>query len=63
MVVDDNDMVRALGIPISIVFALTFFVGSMLAGVGGVNVPVQRIMAFVREARQSSPKPESIWVR
>jgi hypothetical protein len=38
-------------------------VHGLLAGVGGVNVPVQRIMAFVREARQSSPKPESIWVR
>jgi pyruvate/2-oxoacid:ferredoxin oxidoreductase alpha subunit len=38
-------------------------VHGLLAGVGGVNVPVQRIMAFVREARQSSPRPESIWVR
>jgi pyruvate/2-oxoacid:ferredoxin oxidoreductase alpha subunit len=38
-------------------------VHGLLAGVGGVNVPVQRIMAFVREARLSSPRPESIWVR
>jgi pyruvate/2-oxoacid:ferredoxin oxidoreductase alpha subunit len=38
-------------------------VHGLLAGVGGVNVPVQRIMAFVREARQSNPRPESIWVR
>lgn len=34
--VDDRDMVRALGVSISIVFAITFFVGSFLAGVGGV---------------------------
>ncbi|MGI9641203.1 MAG: branched-chain amino acid ABC transporter permease [Acidimicrobiia bacterium] len=34
--VDDRDMVRALGISISVVFAITFFVGSFLAGVGGV---------------------------
>lgn len=34
--VDDQDMVRALGINIGIVFAVTFFVGSFLAGMGGV---------------------------
>jgi branched-chain amino acid transport system permease protein len=34
--VDDQDMVRALGINISIVFAISFFVGSFLAGMGGV---------------------------
>ena len=33
--VDDQDMVRALGVRISVVFAVTFFVGSFLAGVGG----------------------------
>lgn len=33
--VDDRDMVRALGINISIAFAATFFVGSFLAGMGG----------------------------
>ena len=34
--VDDQDMVRALGINIAIVFAVTFFIGSFLAGMGGV---------------------------
>ncbi|MBB5803510.1 branched-chain amino acid transport system permease protein [Saccharothrix ecbatanensis] len=34
--VDDRQMVRGLGINIRRVFALTFFVGSFLAGVGGV---------------------------
>ena len=33
--VDDEKMVRALGINISVVFGVTFFVGSFLAGVGG----------------------------
>lgn len=33
--VDDRDMVRALGINISVAFAVTFFVGSFLAGMGG----------------------------
>lgn len=33
--VDDQEMVRALGINISAAFAVTFFVGSFLAGVGG----------------------------
>lgn len=33
--VDDQDMVRALGINIGLVFGITFFVGSFLAGVGG----------------------------
>ncbi|HEY6627487.1 MAG TPA: branched-chain amino acid ABC transporter permease [Acidimicrobiia bacterium] len=34
--VDDRDMVRALGINIMAVFAITFFVGAFLAGVGGI---------------------------
>jgi branched-chain amino acid transport system permease protein len=34
--VDDEQMVRALGINISLVFAVTFFVGAFLAGMGGV---------------------------
>jgi branched-chain amino acid transport system permease protein len=34
--VDDQDMVRALGINITVVFAITFFVGAFLAGMGGV---------------------------
>lgn len=34
--VDDRQMVRGLGINIKLVFAVTFFVGSFLAGVGGV---------------------------
>ncbi|MGP3970038.1 branched-chain amino acid ABC transporter permease [Streptomyces sp. 6N223] len=34
--VDDRQMVRGLGINIRLVFAITFFVGSFLAGVGGV---------------------------
>jgi branched-chain amino acid transport system permease protein len=34
--VDDRQMVRGLGINIGLVFAITFFVGSFLAGVGGV---------------------------
>lgn len=34
--VDDQQMVRALGINIGLVFAVTFFVGSFLAGMGGV---------------------------
>jgi branched-chain amino acid transport system permease protein len=33
--VDDREMVRALGINVNIVFGLTFFVGSFLAGLGG----------------------------
>ena len=33
--VDDQAMVRALGINISVVFAVTFFVGAFLAGMGG----------------------------
>jgi len=33
--VDDEPMVRALGINISLVFAVTFVVGSFLAGIGG----------------------------
>jgi branched-chain amino acid transport system permease protein len=34
--VDDRQMVRGLGINIRLVFAVTFFVGSFLAGAGGV---------------------------
>lgn len=34
--VDDREMVKALGINITLVFAITFFVGAALAGVGGV---------------------------
>lgn len=33
--VDDQEMVRALGINISAAFGLTFFIGSFLAGMGG----------------------------
>src|SRR5262245_17233801 len=36
--VADQPMVRALGINIAVVFAITFFVGSFLAGMGGVMV-------------------------
>jgi branched-chain amino acid transport system permease protein len=36
--VADEQMVRALGINIGIVFAITFFVGAFLAGMGGVMV-------------------------
>ena len=36
--VDDQQMVRALGVNITIVFAVTFFVGAFLAGLGGVLV-------------------------
>ncbi len=34
--VDDQEMVRALGINITVVFGVTFFVGAFLAGMGGV---------------------------
>jgi branched-chain amino acid transport system permease protein len=34
--VDDEPMVRALGINVTVVFAVTFFVGAFLAGMGGV---------------------------
>ena len=34
--VDDRDMVSALGINIPLVFAAAFFLGAMLAGIGGV---------------------------
>jgi len=33
--VDDEEMVRALGINVAVVFGITFFVGSFLAGMGG----------------------------
>ncbi len=38
-------------------------VHGLLAGVGGVNVPPQRIAAFARECRGTTPRPESVWVR
>ena len=34
--VDDEQMVRALGINVAVVFGVTFFVGAFLAGMGGV---------------------------
>jgi pyruvate/2-oxoacid:ferredoxin oxidoreductase alpha subunit len=34
-----------------------------LAGVGGVNVPPERIVEFVKRAQASEPQPESVWVR
>lgn len=34
--VDDQEMVRALGINIALIFGVTFFIGSFLAGMGGV---------------------------
>ncbi|HEU4350386.1 MAG TPA: pyruvate ferredoxin oxidoreductase [Burkholderiales bacterium] len=34
-----------------------------LAGVGGVNVPPQKIMEFARQARVSDAEPEPVWVR
>ncbi len=34
-----------------------------LAGVGGVNVPPQRVIEFVRGAQASEPQPQSVWVR
>jgi pyruvate/2-oxoacid:ferredoxin oxidoreductase alpha subunit len=34
-----------------------------LAGVGGVNVPPERIEAFVGQARGAEPLPESVWAR
>ncbi len=34
-----------------------------LAGVGGVNVPVGKIVEFVARARAGEPSPESVWVR
>ncbi len=34
-----------------------------LAGVGGVNVPPDRIVGFVRQARGAAPRPESVFVR
>jgi pyruvate/2-oxoacid:ferredoxin oxidoreductase alpha subunit len=33
-----------------------------LAGVGGVNVPSQKIMEFARQARASDAEPEPVWV-
>jgi pyruvate/2-oxoacid:ferredoxin oxidoreductase alpha subunit len=38
-------------------------VHGLLAGVGGVNVPVDRLCAVVRHAEAAAPRPESVWVR
>ena len=38
-------------------------VHGLLAGVGGVNVSAERIAAFVQQALQGQPMPESLWVR
>jgi pyruvate/2-oxoacid:ferredoxin oxidoreductase alpha subunit len=34
-----------------------------LAGVGGVNVPPERVVEFVKRARSGEPQPQSVWVR
>ena len=34
-----------------------------LAGVGGVNVSPAKIVELVRKARESDPRPDSVWVR
>lgn len=34
-----------------------------LAGVGGVNVPPEKVAEFVRRALAAEPRPESVWVR
>ncbi|MFN3566868.1 MAG: hypothetical protein ACK4V1_12900, partial [Burkholderiaceae bacterium] len=34
-----------------------------LAGVGGVNVPPERIVEFVRRARAAEPAVQSVWAR
>ena len=38
-------------------------VRGLLAGVGGVNVPPEKITAFVKQALAGDPQPESVWVR
>jgi pyruvate/2-oxoacid:ferredoxin oxidoreductase alpha subunit len=38
-------------------------VHGLLAGVGGVNVPPEKIAQFVHEALARKPQPESVWVR
>ncbi len=38
-------------------------VHGLLAGVGGVNVPPERIVEFVRSARASEPAVGSVWAR
>jgi pyruvate/2-oxoacid:ferredoxin oxidoreductase alpha subunit len=38
-------------------------VHGLLAGVGGVNVPPEKIVEFVRTARGGEARPESVWVR
>jgi pyruvate/2-oxoacid:ferredoxin oxidoreductase alpha subunit len=38
-------------------------VHGLLAGVGGVNVPPEKIAQFVQDARSREPRPESVWVR
>ncbi|HMO46708.1 MAG TPA: pyruvate ferredoxin oxidoreductase [Rubrivivax sp.] len=38
-------------------------VHGLLAGVGGVNVPVARIVALVQDSAGRAPRPESVWFR
>ena len=38
-------------------------VHGLLAGVGGVNVPVDKIVGFVRGAVRAAPQADSLWVR
>jgi pyruvate/2-oxoacid:ferredoxin oxidoreductase alpha subunit len=38
-------------------------VHGLLAGVGGVNVPPERVVEFVRRARAGEPGNESVWAR
>ena len=38
-------------------------VHGLLAGVGGVNVPVARIVALVMDCAGRAPRPESVWCR
>jgi pyruvate/2-oxoacid:ferredoxin oxidoreductase alpha subunit len=38
-------------------------ISGYLAGVGGVNVPPQKIIEFVRGARAGDARPASVWVR
>ena len=52
--VDDRDMVRALGINILAVFAITFFVGAFLAGVGGSWAPHSPVSRLGRTGSGSS---------
>ncbi len=38
-------------------------VHGFLAGVGGVNVPPEKVAEFVRNARAAQPQAQSVWVR